>query len=273
MSTPQYGAATGTDHGADINPLFPDTGIANWGSNLVSFTSEGNTLYGYYLKHTPTASKCILFCHGNVGNLDHFWPRAKVLYQTGADVFVFDYRGFGMSQGTPTEDGLKADAEVALALVTAPIGTGGLGYAAGNVVLYGYSLGSVFAVHLAAHGTGMSTAVGLFLEVPIGSTDIYVQDATGLPIPGGYVTKYRLDNITNIKSVYLPFLWLGGTADATNKYDTHGQAVFDNCPSATKYKKIVEGAGHGDVPYVMDPTYAAYITGVSRFISGLVPFP
>jgi len=268
-TTFEYGQYTPADLYTEISPLFPDTVVTNTGTvTPVSFDSEGNTLWAYSLAHTVSPNKIILFCHGNVGCLDHFWQRAKLLYVAGYDVFYFDYRGFGKSTGTSTEAGMKTDAEMALKYVTVT-----LGYAPSQVLLYGYSLGSVAAVHLAAHGAGMDSAIGLILDSPIGSTDIYVQDATGLPIPADYITKFDLDNVTNIKLVHIPLLWMGGTADSTTANATQGQAVYDNCPSKVKYKKIVDGAEHGKAPYEMDHTFALYITAMHNFGYGAIPFP
>jgi alpha-beta hydrolase superfamily lysophospholipase len=264
MSAPLRQAAPDTDLGAHINPLYDDSLISNLATSLISFPSGGATLYGYLLQHAVPSTGLILFCHGNVKNIDHFWPRCKLLYQTGMDVLVFDYRGFGMSGGSCSEANLLEDAMAALDYAVS------IGYTRTDMVVYGYSLGSVPAVHAAVNGS-LGGSSRLILEAPIASTDVYVQDATGLPIPGSYLTGYRLDNITNIRKWTLPLLWIGGTADQTNKYDTHGQAVFDNCPSPDKYKKIVAGATHGDAPYVMDPGFSQYISGVSNFINGIYP--
>jgi dienelactone hydrolase len=261
----QYESYADAELAQYVNPLFPDAGIENFGP--VTFDSEGNTLYGYHLWHNAAPGRLILYCHGNYRNIDNYWPRAKLLYETGCDVLVFDYRGFGMSTGTITEAGMLKDAEAALTYAT-----GTLGFAKNRILLYGYSLGSVPALHLAANA-GMGSAIGIVLECPVGSTEIYVQDATYLSIPGSYLTGFELDNVGNIKKIAIPFLWIGGTADQGNRYDTHGRALFDGYRYATKYRKLVEGAVHADVPYVLDHTFAAYIDGLSPFTSGGVPFP
>lgn len=235
--------------------------ITNTNSQQV-FLSGTNQIYGYYLQHLIGGSgRTVLYLHGNTMNIDRYWPRAKLLFNTGADVFIIDYRGFGKSQGEPSEAGMLADSEAALDYLTNT-----LGVAKSDILIYGYSLGSVPATHLAAYAD-MSSALGLVLEGPIGSVEIFIQDATYLPIPMEYLTAYKLDNVSAIQDVTIPYLWIHGSADMSQKWDTHGQAVYDHYGGSVKFKKIVTGAAHSKVPLVMSPDFSVYITGISNFIN------
>ncbi len=71
--------------------------------------ADGTKLFGWYVEG-PATSGVILWCHGNAGNIINRLENLKLLYQSGLSVFLFDYRGYGRSQGRPSEDGLYRDA-------------------------------------------------------------------------------------------------------------------------------------------------------------------
>ncbi len=238
--------------------------------NQYIFISGTNNIYSYYMQHLIGGTgRTILFFHGNYHSMDNYWGRAKLLFNTGADVFMMDYRGYGKSQGEPTEQGLFEDAEASLVYLTNT-----LGVARTNIMIYGYSLGSVPACHVAAYGH-MDSALGLVLEAPIGSVEIFIQDATFLPIHDSYLTGYRLDNVSAIQDVSVPLVWIHGQADMSQRWDTHGQAVYDHHGGSLKWAKLVPGSAHSQSPLVMDPDFSDYIDGISNFISDqtVYPFP
>jgi hypothetical protein len=260
----QFGEYEGETLSQEINTLFPDERVAN--KEVVTFSSAGNTIYGVLLWDSARDDQTILYCHGNTKHLDHYWARAKLLYETGYNVFLFDYRGFGKSEGTITEEGMLADAYAALEYLVENVGV-----PKSDILIYGFSIGTVPATELAANAD-MDECLGLVLEAPVGSAEIYAQDATYLPLPDSFLTEYDLDNASKIKHVQTKLLWLHGTEDSMNKYDTHGQALFDNHGGTEKYKKIVEGAQHSDIPRVLGSDFSVYIKGISDFIGGSVPF-
>ena len=76
----------------------------------VWFTAaDGAKLFGWYVESRVT-SGVILWCHGNAGNIINRLDNLKLLYQSGLSVFLFDYRGYGRSQGKPSEAGFYQDA-------------------------------------------------------------------------------------------------------------------------------------------------------------------
>jgi len=83
-------------------------------------TEDGLTLNGWFiLAQRPRGT--LLFCHGNAGNIGHRVEIIKIFNQLGLNVFIFDYRGYGRSQGIPSEQGLYKDSQAAF-------GEGGLAY-------------------------------------------------------------------------------------------------------------------------------------------------
>lgn len=187
----QLGDADFADFYSVINGLYPDSSIDS--IVPVTFESGGNTLYAYHLIHAGlgASGKVILYFHGNAYTIDIYWTRAKLLYQTGVNVLIFDYRGFGKSEGEPTEAGLDQDAEAALDWLLDPAGAAGV--APGDIIIYGYSGGTPHATHLAAHHSQKSAFEKIVLEAPIGSAEMFVQDATLLPLPGEFLTDFKLE--------------------------------------------------------------------------------
>ena len=142
----------------------PDRGLtADPGSLGLAFTPErflaedGTELHGWWVPHTDAVGT-ILCLHGKSGNISGRLEWITEFRRLPVNVFLFDYRGYGLSRGRPTEAGLYADARAALEVVRARHGAEG--DAAPPVVLYGRSLGAAVAVHLAAH----EAVAGLILE-------------------------------------------------------------------------------------------------------------
>jgi len=73
-------------------------------------TSDDVSIAGWYVPHDKPRGT-VLFCHGNAGNIAGRLVDIQILHQMGYSVFIFDYRGFGASQGRPTEQGTYLDAE------------------------------------------------------------------------------------------------------------------------------------------------------------------
>jgi uncharacterized protein len=107
-------------------------------------TSPGIRLNAWFIPATESRST-VLFFHGNAGNIGHRLEKLKILHELGVSVLILDYRGYGKSQGKPSEAGLYADAQAAydylLTVRNIP---------AKNIVLFGESLGGAVAVELAA---------------------------------------------------------------------------------------------------------------------------
>ena len=75
-------------------------------------TEDGVKLFGWFVPG-KSAKGVILFCHGNAGNISHRLDSIQIFHRLGLDVFIFDYRGYGKSEGKPTELGTYRDAEAA----------------------------------------------------------------------------------------------------------------------------------------------------------------
>ncbi len=222
----------------------------------VTFTSGGNTLHGYWVRAEGAAREMtILYCHGNKHNMDEYWDRVMLLHGLGVNVFIFDYRGFGLSEGESSENGLREDGEAALIFVQATYGV-----SADSLCLYGYSLGNVVSIHLAANAV---TPLCLIAEAPFASANSLTQSGTGLDLPARWMTEGAFDNAGTIGRIRTPLLVIHGENDDFVRFWDNGKIVFENAPEP-KQLLLVPRAVHTDIPAVMGTE--AYQTAVRDWI-------
>lgn len=203
----------------------------------------------------------ILYCHGNKWHMDFYWQRAKLLAHANGKhtygVMMMDYRGFGLSAGKPTEEGMYADVDACMKWLSER------GLDSKRLIIYGFSLGSAPSCELSAKPRSL-TPSKLILEAPFGSSAIMVQDASQLNMPAEYFTDIKIDNAEEIKNVSQPFLWIHGTKDNFLNYKTHGQVVYNNYQGSYKTSFLVEEADHGEVPEKMG--FERYLKTLGEFI-------
>lgn len=203
----------------------------------------------------------ILYCHGNKWHMDFYWQRAKLLAHTNGKntygVMMMDYRGYGLSEGKPTEKGMYADVDACMKWLKER------GLSSDRLIIYGFSLGSASACELSANVRTLRPSK-LILEAPFGSSAIMVQDASQLNMPAEYFTDLKIDNAEEIKKVNQPFLWIHGTKDNFLNYKTHGEVVYKNYQGSYQTKYLVEGADHGEVPEKMG--FDTYLKTLGEFI-------
>lgn len=106
-------------------------------------TSDNKTLNGWYIPNKD-ARFTVIFCHGNAGNISHRIEKIAILHRLGLGIFIFDYRGYGKSQGRPSEQGLYKDASGAYNYLKER------NISKDNIILYGESIGASVAIDLAS---------------------------------------------------------------------------------------------------------------------------
>ena len=190
----------------------------------------------------------IMYCHGNRDHMDFYWPRAQLLANTGGKnrfgVLMIDYRGYGMSEGEPSEEGLYADADVALLWLK------NHGLTNDRLIMYGFSMGTAPATKLTAEPRNMIPSK-LMLEAPFANAETMVQDAAALALPGAFVTDLQINNGEEIKSVQQPFFWIHGIDDDFLNISTHGEVVYANYQGTYKEAHRIPGAGHSSIQTTM----------------------
>ncbi|MDY0168038.1 MAG: alpha/beta hydrolase [Thermoguttaceae bacterium] len=179
-------------------------------------TTDAVKLHGWYVEH-PSPRAVILFSHGNAGNVTH---RADILYaikqRAQASVLVYDYRGYGRSEGRPNEQGVYADARAARAWLAERASV-----APGSIVLMGESLGAAVAVELAAaDGCRALVLESAFTSAPDMAAVFYPF------IPARLLMRNRFDSIAKIGDYRGPLLQSHGTDDTIVPFE-QGKRLFE----------------------------------------------
>ena len=210
---------------------------------------DGTRLHGWY---APSAQPraVVLYCHGNGGNVALWAGVLRMLHdRMGVTAMLFDYRGYGRSEGTPSEAGVLADARAARTWLAQRAGV-----AENQIVLMGRSLGGAVAVDLAADG-----ARGLILESTFTSMPEVAH--TMLPyLPVRLVMRTQFNSLAKIAKYHGPLLQSHGTADRLIPY-AMGQQLF---AAANEPKQFIAipGGDHNDPP--SDVYYAALFNSSDR---------
>lgn len=210
----------------------------------VYFNSNGNKLNGWFIP--ASGDKVVLWMHGNAGNIADRLDQVVDMKRTlRVSSFMFDYRGYGNSEGNPTESGLYEDAGAALAWLT-----GTRGVDPRDIILYGHSLGTAVAVDLAL-GQGADTG-GIMLESPFTSAaDMARRMYLGLPVH--WIMSVKLDNIRRIGDVKMPIFIIHGVRDTVIPFGM-GEKVFDAAPEPKSFLPI-ENGDHSDCYIVGGEAY------------------
>lgn len=232
----------------DASYLIPDSLV-----HVFTLTSDDNgskaTIYAEYIGNINriATDTVIMYFHGTKGHMDYYWNRTKILANTGGKnhfgVMTIDYRGYGKSEGKPTESGMYADGEAALQWLK------NNGLTGDRLVIYGFSLGTSVATYSTANPISLVPAK-LVLEAPFANAATMVQDAALLAIPPSYFTNLSVNNADQIKNVKQPFMWIHGTADDFLSITTHGEVVYKNYHGTYSEAHRITGAVHTDVPAV-----------------------
>jgi pimeloyl-ACP methyl ester carboxylesterase len=225
--------------------------------------SSPTTIYAIYIGNISRISTdtVVMYCHGNKDHMDFYWPRVKLLANTGwknrFGVMMIDYRGYGMSEGIPSEEGLFADVNAALLWLK------NHGLENKRLVMYGFSMGSAPATKLTAEPRSMIPAK-IILEAPFANAEMMVQDASALALPGLMVTDLKLNNGELIKKIQQPFFWIHGIDDDFLNIDTHGEVVYLNHHGISKEAHRIPGAGHSNIQTTLG--FEMYLNLVKEFI-------
>lgn len=233
--------------------------------SLTSGPSDNQeTIYAVYIGDRTRIAQdtVIVYCHGNAGNMDRYWQRAKLLANVGGKnrygVLMMDYRGYGRSTGSPTEEGLYYDVDACLNWLKEQ------GLTGDRAVMYGFSLGSAPSVELISNPRSLQPSK-VITEAAFSSFDAIVQSSTKMSLPGSFFGNNDLDNGEKIKKVEEPLLWIHGDADAFMPY-TDGIHIANNYQGSKLVKCLVPGGEHSTVPQTMG--FEAYNSMIYKFITG-----
>lgn len=197
-------------------------------------TPDGVTLHGWFLKAEPAVGT-ILFFHGNAGNLSQRGEILRRLRSAGFSVFIFDYRGYGKSEGSPTEAGVYLDGLAAAGYLSSLPGVD-----SSRILYYGSSLGGAVAVDVATH----RQPAGLILVSTFSSARDVAREAYPF-LPIYLVLRSRFDSESKIRTLHCPILAFHGSDDTIIPIDL-GRKLFEAAPRPKEFHEV-HGAGHNDL--------------------------
>jgi len=213
--------------------------------------ADGTRLHGWYVPHARPRA-VVLYCHGNGGNVALWSDALRILHdRLSVSAMGFDYRGYGRSEGTPSEAGVLADARAARAWLARRSGV-----AEPQIVLMGRSLGGAVAVDLAADdGTR-----GLILESTFTSMPEVARAA--MPwLPARMLMQTKFDSRAKISGYHGPLLQSHGTADRLIPF-AMGRRLFEAANEPKQFIAI-PGGDHND------PQTDEYYAALSDFLDRL----
>ncbi|NOY12121.1 MAG: alpha/beta hydrolase [Deltaproteobacteria bacterium] len=220
---------------------FPDSEVVMTPATMrlefedVFFTAEdGTRLHGWYLPGAA-GQPLVLFCHGNAGNISHRVDNLRLLRKLGLAVFIFDYRGYGQSEGKADEQGTYSDMRGALNWLQKK------GWPPEKMIYFGRSVGAGVALQLALE----RPPAGLILESPFTSIKAMGQHHYPLLwLLAGWALEARYDNLAKIAQLKVPLLIFHGEQDDIVP-QWMGIELFERAPQPKRFYSIPR-AGHND---------------------------
>jgi len=201
--------------------------------------TDGVKIHGWWV-HREGSPWATLFLHGNAGNVTHRAPHIQEIVAAGSSVLVLDYRGYGKSNGSPSEQGLYRDSEAGFIYLL------GQGYRAEQIIIQGESLGSAVAIDLASR----RPCAGLILEAPFTSAG----DVAGTLVPYvGPLLIRSFNSVPKIRWIRVPKLFMHGDRDEVVPLRL-GQELFE-AAQGVKTFWLIPGAGHNDILEVAGDEY------------------
>lgn len=213
-------------------------------------TADGIRLSAWFIPSKESRA-ILLFCHGNGGNISHRLEKIFILNRLGLDILIFDYRGYGKSSGSPSEEGLYADAAAAYDYMV------NRGVPPQKIIGYGESLGSAVVLDLALK----EEMAGVIIEEAFTS----VQDMARVHFPfiPASILRSRYDALEKIKNVEIPKLIFHSINDEIVPFE-QGQRIFERASAPKEFVQL--RGGHNDAFIASKEIYAS---GIGRFVTGL----
>ena len=217
-------------------------------------TEDGVKLHGWYVPADGDVT--LLWFHGNAGNvgnrLEHMLLSHVIL---GVNIFIFDYRGYGMSEGAPSEPGTYLDGEAAVSYLRDDRGVD----TEEQLVLYGHSLGGAVAVEVARRNPSRALIVeSTFTSVKEMAKSLYPY------LPSRVVTSLvqsEYDSLSKIAGARAPVMVIHGDEDTTVPL-AEGKSLYEAARQPKRFH-TVEGAAHNDVYSIGGERY---FEAIRRFI-------
>lgn len=242
--------------------------LIKWGARLiipdsliepVALESMENTIYGFFVKGNPDSvvnnTVTFIYCEGKDENINRYWVKIEYFWEMGFNAFIFDYQGYGMSEGSPSGDALFSDGREALAYVKSRTDVD-----TANIVYYGFSLGTFVAVYLAAD---VAHPVATIIEAAPASATALLRDSGLLDLTGSYVVEADFDNEARIARIGSPLFMMHSRDDDFLIFDRHAPLIWDKAVQPKEHL-WVDGADHDGIQEVLGPAYNSAVIGFVR---------
>jgi uncharacterized protein len=211
-------------------------------------TEEGIALHGWFLLGGPEA---VLVSHGNAGSVAERLPLADAFLGMGRSVLLYDYRGYGRSEGRPDEEGTYRDAVAAFDWLVAR------GFSPGRITAYGESLGAAVSVELARRrAPGRLILEHAFVSVPEIGAQVYPW------LPVRLLSRIQYDSLAAAPELRLPVLIVHSPEDELVPIG-NGRKLYEALPGPKRF--LETGGGHNDGGFLQRE---AWHEAVRRFLDG-----
>jgi uncharacterized protein len=221
-------------------------------------TEDGVRLHGWYIPGPDKQGPVILYFHGNGGNIGYCVEFVQRMKPLGASWFLFDYRGYGRSEGVISEEGFYRDVDAAYAYCRQRYCPD-----ARRLVLWGFSLGNVGAARVAAR----EEAACLVMEAPFFNAASMAAENPLLQFLFLF-SNLSLDTARYLRTCELPKLFIHGTQDQTVPFH-QSQGLFRIAPPPKEFYPV-EGADHMNIFLVGGNPYLEAVGDFIRQHAGAV---
>ncbi len=216
-------------------------------------TPEGIKICGWFFPN-PEAQSTLLFLHGNAGNIGDRLNKITAFLHMGVNVFIIDYRGYGKSEGVPSEEGIYQDAVAAYDYL---INRGGESQK--KIIAYGASLGGAVAIDLAAKRSLAALIVDSSFSSAADVSRVFY------PFIPTFLLKTKMDSAGKIKNIFVPKLIIHSREDELIPIRL-GKKLYE---AAVAPKKFLEISGGHNADQAEDPVWRE---GIKEFLkeNGLI---
>ena len=216
-------------------------------------TDDGLMLHGWFVPSNENKITLLWF-HGNAGNLSHRLENIKLLHELNINVFIFDYRGYGRSEGKlPSEKTIYLDSRAAYEYLIQQ-----KKIPKGKIIFFGRSLGGAIAVEMARE---LGCRALILESVFTSAEDMAGRMFPFLPVK--YFIKTKFNSIEKIKNIACPKLFIHGNRDNVVPFKL-GKKLFEAAPEPKEFYEI-DGADHNDT-YIIGGS--EYFKVINQFLKG-----
>ena len=215
---------------------------------------DGTRLHAWFVPAT-TARGTLLFNHGNAGNIGDRLDSISLFHSLGLNVLIFDYRGFGESEGKPSEQGTYLDAKAAWDYLLEE-----RMISPQEIIIFGRSLGAAMAADLASQNLSAGVILeSAFTSVPDMAASLYPW------LPVRWLSRYRYNNLDKVDRITSPLLVMHSRADEIIPF-AHGERLFAHANEPKQFLEL--NGGHNDGYHV---SRKVYVKAMQQFLDEILP--